>query len=270
MPSASRRASKRARAQAASATGTARGTMQGSWRPRTTRSAFSIRSRSTLGWCRPMDGVGLRAMRHTTGRPVVMPPRMPPALLDCGQTRPSSTRYASLFSLPRSSAAPKPTPNSTPLTAGMPNTIRAMRFSMPSNMGSPSPAGTPYATHSITPPTLSRSFFASMMQARMFVAAAALTQGRGLARMAASCTSLGFIGSSGVSSIREGPRLAMCAAMRTPRASSACSAIPPAMHKGAVRRPEKWPPPATSWNPPYLTWAGQSAWPGRGLRRSSS
>ena len=37
----------------------------------------------------------------------------------------------------------KPMPNSTPFTAGIPKAIRAMRFSIPSNMGSPMPAGRP-------------------------------------------------------------------------------------------------------------------------------
>ena len=92
-----------------------------------------------------MEGVGFTAMRHMTGTPVEMPPRMPPALLDSTSISPvsASTRYGSLFSLPRMAATAKPMPNSTPFTAGMPNAICAMRFSMPSNMGSPMPAGSP-------------------------------------------------------------------------------------------------------------------------------
>ena len=39
--------------------------------------------------------------------------------------------------------------------------------------------------------------------------------------------------------------------------------------QGRGEAPEKCPPPATSWWPRYFTCAGQSAWPGRGLRRSS-
>ena len=31
--------------------------------------------------------------------------------------------------------------------------------------------------------------------------------------------------------------------------------MPPAMHSGAVSRPEKCPPPDTSWKPPYFTCA---------------
>ena len=47
-----------------------------------------------------------------------------------------------------------------------------------------------------------------------------------------------------------------------PRASSACSAMPPAMHRGAVRRPEKCPPPATSCMLWYFTRAGKVCVPG--------
>ena len=39
----------------------------------------------------------------------------------------------------------------------------------------------------------------------------------------------------------------MWAATVTPSFSSNWMAMPPAMHSGAVSRPEKWPPPATSW-----------------------
>ena len=85
-----------ASAAAASATGTARGTMQGSWRPWTESSAFSIASMSTVCCSRPMEGVGFTAMRHMTGAPVEMPPRMPPALLDSTSIWPVS---ASTFQL---------------------------------------------------------------------------------------------------------------------------------------------------------------------------
>ena len=51
------------------------------------------------------------------------------------------------------------------------------------------------------------------------------------------------------------------------RRARICLQIPPAMHRGAVSRPEKCPPPATSCQPPYFIWAVKSAWPGRGMSR---
>ena len=114
-----------------------------------------------------MDGVGLKAARNVMGMPVEMPPSIPPQRFVRVTTRPFSTAKASLFSLPRRRAAAKPAPNSTPLTAGMPNTICARRLSKPSNSASPSPAGTPRITHSATPPTLSPSAFAARIAASM-------------------------------------------------------------------------------------------------------
>ena len=78
-----------------------------------------------------MDGVGLNAARNTTGIPFEIPPRIPPQWFVFVTIFPFSTQNGSLFSLPRSRAAAKPAPNSTPLTAGMANTVRAMRFSSP-------------------------------------------------------------------------------------------------------------------------------------------
>lgn len=62
---------------------------------------------------------------------VEMPPKIPPQLFVSVTMCPFCTRNGSLFSLPRSRAAQKPAPNSTPLTAGMANTYAAIRFSKP-------------------------------------------------------------------------------------------------------------------------------------------
>ena len=67
-----------------------------------------------------MLGVGLTAVRNTTGIPLAMPPLMPALWLVAVTTAPSAVmRKASFASEPRSPAKPKPVPNSMPLTAGM-------------------------------------------------------------------------------------------------------------------------------------------------------
>ena len=219
--------------------------MHGSCRPWITSVVFSIRERLTEFCWREMDGVGLNAARNTTGIPVEIPPRMPPQLFVSVTIRPSCTRNASLCSLPRSRAAAKPAPNSTPLTAGMANTARAIRFSSPPNIGSPMPAGKPSTTHSTTPPTESPSAFACAISACMAAAASSETAGNGFSATGAS---------NGALSVAC-PMDKMRARMEMPSRSSSCIQTPPAMHSGAVSRPEKCPPPLTSCAPPNLTCA---------------
>ena len=79
-------------AQTASITGTARTATHGSWRPLSARRASLISFKSTLSCSMKIEDVGLNAARTTTGSPVEMPPRMPPALFDAKTTRPSRTR----------------------------------------------------------------------------------------------------------------------------------------------------------------------------------
>ena len=192
-----------------------------------------------------MEGVGLTATRNTMGMPSVMPPRMPPQWLVLVITRPSRMAKGSLFSLPRRLAASKPAPKAMPLTAGIPNTNREMRLSMPPNRGPPSPAGAPMTAHSITPPTESPSALAARMAFCMASPAALSTTGKGR---------------SAVETVSS-PRSAIPAisAMRlmtsTPSRANNCLQRPPTMHSGAVRRPEKWPPPRWSCAPPYFTCA---------------
>src|SRR6266566_3693329 len=66
-----------------------------------------------------IEEVGFTAKRATTGWPVEMPPRMPPAWLDRNRVPLLLVRISSAFSSPDNSAAPKPAPISTPLTALM-------------------------------------------------------------------------------------------------------------------------------------------------------
>ena len=198
--------------------------------------------------------------------PLVIPPKMPPAWLVSVTSFPSFTVKGSLFSEPRMVATPKPAPNSTPFTAGIPNRAAARRFSMPPNMGSPSPAGAPVTRHSTMPPTESPSSLAWRMALRIRSPAFSSRTGKGARFRASSVSTLSPIGSKGRSA--SAAMEAMWAATAMPRRFKICRQMPPAMHKGAVRRPEKWPPPATSWKPPYFTWAVKSAWPGRGLSRS--
>ena len=170
------------------------------------------------------------------GIPFVMPPRMPPQWFVSVMILPFSTVKASLSSLPRRLATPKPAPNSTPLTAGMPKTAAAMRFSMPPNIGSPRPAGAPKTAHSMMPPTLSPSSRAAAMAARISSPRASLTTGNSLP------ASEPVSSPSSVMPAMEAMRLTTV----MPSRARICRQMPPAMHSGAVKRPEKCPPPARS------------------------
>ena len=197
-----------------------------------------------------MDGVGFTAVRRTMGIPSVMPPRMPPAWFVSVATRPSAMQKGSLFSEPRARAAANPSPNSTPFTAGMPKRAAASRFSTPPNMGSPSPAGRPTAAHSTTPPTESPSFFAARIAARIRSPAPSSITGKGLAATASNSSAVGRRGKGASLSV---PTEARWAPTYTPRRARICFAMPPATHRGAVSRPEKWPPPRMSAWPPHFT-----------------
>ena len=141
-------------------------------------SAFCIADSETECCVFAMDGVGLTARRKTIGMPFEMPPRMPPQWFVSVTTRPSSTRYASLFSLPRRHAAAKPRPNAIPLTAGMAKASWLILFSNPPNIGSPSPAGTPVIWQRMRPPTESSSARACAIAAFMCSADSSLVTGK--------------------------------------------------------------------------------------------
>ena len=83
----------------ASPTGTARMPTQGSWRP-LVEISVSRPCRSTVLRGVRIDEVGLTAKRATTGWPVEIPPRMPPALFERNSGLPSLP-YASRRHSPR-------------------------------------------------------------------------------------------------------------------------------------------------------------------------
>ena len=127
-------------------------------------SAFSFFIKSTVSCGLAIEGVGFTAQRKTIGIPFVMPPFMPPELFVFVITLPFSTLNGSLHSLPRISAAAKPAPNSTPLIPPRENTACDIMLSTLSNHGSPSPAGVPQMSVSVTPPTLSEASLALRMR----------------------------------------------------------------------------------------------------------
>ena len=75
--------------------------------------------RSTVRRGDRIDDVGFTAKRATTGWPVEMPPRMPPAWLDRNRAPSLPIRISSAFSSPVRPPRSKPAPISTPLTALM-------------------------------------------------------------------------------------------------------------------------------------------------------
>ena len=197
-----------------------------------------------------------------------MPPSMPPALFVRVTISPPSSAISSLCSEPRMRAAPKPEPNSTPLTAGITKIAAESLLSSPPNTGEPAPAGTPVTMHSTTPPTESPSAFAASIASRILSPAASSSTGNG-ADLTRSRVS--FVSPSALKRRSFIPAIeSMCAPVSIPRRARSCAHIPPAMQSGAVRRPEKWPPPRPSWKPRYLISAVRSAWPGRGRSRSLS
>ena len=182
-----------------------------------------------------------------------MPPSTPPWRLDTVRTAPFSMQYASLCAEPRMAAAAKPAPNSMPLTAPMPKIAALIRFSIPPNSGSPSP-GSPMTPHSTIPPTESFSAAAAAISSCIFSPAASSSTGNAREAARKSCSSLRPTGSNGVSATP--PTAAICAPIRTPRRARICMHTAPAAQSGAVRRPEKCPPPRASSKPPYFTRAG--------------
>ena len=93
-----------------------------------------------------------------SGKPLVIPPCIPPLLLVVVVILSPSMVKASFTSDPSLAHILKPPPKDTPLMAGTPKITRASRFSMPSKFGLPSPIGRPVATTSTIPPVESPSF----------------------------------------------------------------------------------------------------------------
>ena len=105
-----------------------------------------------------MDGVGLMPTCITSGKPLVIPPWIPPLLFVVVVILSPSMVKASFTSEPSLAHMSKPPPKDTPLMAGTPKITRAKRFSMPSKFGLPRPIGRPVATTSTIPPVESPSF----------------------------------------------------------------------------------------------------------------
>src|SRR5204863_286564 len=127
--------------------------------------------------------IGFIATRSTSGSPVVMPPSVPPARF-VARARPG--RISSCTSETLRRAASKPSPSSTPFTAGI--DIRACA-SRPSSFRShdtcePRPTGVPKASTSTTPPRVSPAALAASMRAIISRSASASRQRTGLASAA--------------------------------------------------------------------------------------
>ena len=196
--------------------------------------------RSTLLCSRAMLGVGFIARRSTSGIPVVIPPKSPPAWLLSVCRVPSDKINGSFCSLPRCIAPAKPSPNSTPFTPGMANSAAANRLVTPSNRGRPSPPGNPSATHSITPPMESPAVLAVRIASSMRGICSSLHTGRAFWASAASRSCGGHTG-SGTS--RTPPTESSRPAMVMFFFFSIPSARPPAAHSSSVIRPPSAPPP---------------------------
>jgi len=122
--------------------------------------------------------------------------------------------------------------------------MEARRLSTLSSIGLPMPAGRPTAAHSMTPPTESCSSRASSMAASMASSARGLMTGYSCSRSASSCAPVTSTSSNGISWICAMDWMCEPTVTPCPRSHSLHSA--PANTSGAVRRPEKWPPPRGS------------------------
>src|SRR5659263_57730 len=155
----------------ASATGTMRGGIDGSWRPVIFIRVSFIALRSTVRCSLEIDGVGFTAILQTIGSPLLIPPRIPPALFVIGFGFPSNIFIGSFIWLPFISADLNPAPISTPFTAPMLiNPLASSALSL-SKTGSPTPAGIPIPIISTIPPTLSPSPLAAWIIASICKAA---------------------------------------------------------------------------------------------------
>ncbi len=145
------------------------------------RASLVRRSIERSGWS--SVGIGLTTACARSSSPLVTPPSRPPAWL-VGRSRPraSSNRISSWKRDPGRSAASKPAPRLTAFTAGIDISAWAMRPSRRRShcANEPSPAGTPRATTSNTPPTLSPARLAASISATIAAATAGSQQRTGL------------------------------------------------------------------------------------------
>ena len=137
----------------ASTTGTALGNTHGSWRPRAFR-VVGLPSRSRVSCSCKIVATGLNAIRKYISCPLLIPPCMPPLWFVAVSMLPSWFTKRSFCSLPKVFTQLKPSPYSKPFTAFMPSIALPNCACSLSNSGSPSPAGQPFITHVMIPPTV--------------------------------------------------------------------------------------------------------------------
>ncbi len=148
---------------------------------------------STVASARGTVEIGFIAARTRTACPLVMPPSRPPARL-VERITPSGPGYISSWAtLPRRRAVSKPSPISTPLIAWMPMTAPASWLSsrLSPLVNDPSPTGSPWATTSTTPPSVSPSRLASSISAIISASLASSNARTGLASIAARSAGCG-------------------------------------------------------------------------------
>ena len=156
---------------------------------------------------------------------------------------PSSRMKGSLCSEPRIPAAPKPEPNSTPLHGGDGKQGGGQLAFQPLEHRAAQPggqAGDHALHHTAHRVPASR---ARRISARILSPAFSSKTGKGALHRQQGVPRLSQ-GEKGRSSTWAMERI--WAATAIPCRASSWAQIPPAMHRGAVSRPEKWPPPRTS------------------------
>src|SRR5918999_2430851 len=149
---------------------------------------------STVSRARGTVEIGFIAARTRTGSPVVMPPSMPPARWLRRRMPPPGPRSISSCAMePRVRAVVKPSPTSTPLIAWMPISAAASRESSRRSQWTwlPRPGGTPYASTSTTPPSVSPALLSSSMCATIFALASTSKQRTGSASIRARSAGAG-------------------------------------------------------------------------------
>ena len=192
---------------------------------------------------------------------MVTPPVRPPALFERWIQRPPSPRpsMTSWTCDPNRRVCSKPSPNSTPLTMLMLITAAARAASSRRSQWTydPSPIGSPWATTSNTPPTVSPFERASSIRAIIRVSASGSGQRSG----EASAASRGRLAASG--STATPPTSAVNDQTSTPSSARNARATPPAATRAAVSRADARSSTLRTSLKPYFTAPARSAWPGR-------
>ena len=205
--------------------------------------------------------IGLTAPRTTIGSPFETPAVSPPALFERWIQRPASPRpsMTSWTCEPKRRVCSKPSPSSTPLTMLMLMTAAASAASRRRSQWTydPSPMGTPVATTSNTPPTVSPASRASSMRAII----AASASGSGQRRGDASASSRERLARAG--STATPPTSAVNDHTSMPSSRRNARATPPAATRAAVSRADARSSTLRTSSWPYLSAPARSPWPGR-------